>query len=92
MSKELCDTNRCHSRVGDIDRRSLIPLLGAGAAFLMLAGKALAQQVPNPACWGALCRSHTATAASWTLPKRRIVPIRWRVVNFWGPNERHLVL
>jgi hypothetical protein len=48
MSKELCDTDRCHSRAGDIDRRSLIPLLGAGAAFLMLPGKALAQQVPIP--------------------------------------------
>ena len=48
MSKELYDTNRCHYQVGDIDRRSLIPLLGAGTAFLMLAGKALAQQVPIP--------------------------------------------
>jgi len=48
MSKELCDTNRCHYQVGNIDRRSLIPLLGAGTAFLMLAGKALAQQVPIP--------------------------------------------
>ncbi len=35
-------------RVGEIDRRSLMPFLGAGAAFLMLAGKALAQQYPLP--------------------------------------------
>ena len=31
-----------------IDRRSFLPLLGGGAAFLMLAGRALAQQVPIP--------------------------------------------
>jgi hypothetical protein len=31
-----------------IDRRSFMPLLGGGAAFLMLAGKARAQQYPNP--------------------------------------------
>jgi hypothetical protein len=31
-----------------IDRRSLMPLLGGGAAFLMLAGKARAQQCPIP--------------------------------------------
>ena len=35
-------------RSGEIDRRSFIPLLGAGAAFAMLAGKAQAQQVPIP--------------------------------------------
>ncbi len=28
-----------------IDRRSFMPLLGGGAVYLMLAGKALAQQV-----------------------------------------------
>jgi hypothetical protein len=48
MSKKLCDANRCHYRVGEIDRRSFVPLLGAGAAFVMLAGKAWAQQVPIP--------------------------------------------
>ena len=35
-------------RSAEIDRRSFIPLLGGSAAFLMLAGKALAQQVPIP--------------------------------------------
>jgi hypothetical protein len=35
-------------RSGEIDRRSFMPLLGAGAAFAMLSGKALAQQVPIP--------------------------------------------
>jgi hypothetical protein len=35
-------------RAGEIDRQSLMPLLGAGVAFLMLAGTARAQQVPIP--------------------------------------------
>src|SRR5580693_10269263 len=35
-------------RSGEIDRRSFMPLLGAGAAFARLAGKALAQQVAIP--------------------------------------------
>ncbi len=35
-------------RAGDIDRRSLLPLIGAGAAYLMLAENARAQQVPLP--------------------------------------------
>jgi hypothetical protein len=41
---------------GDIDRRTLLPLLGTGAAFLMMAGKAqqvllpkTAAEVPGPA-------------------------------------------
>jgi len=36
------------SATGQIDRRSLMPLLGGGVAFLALAGKAQAQQVPLP--------------------------------------------
>jgi hypothetical protein len=48
MSTELRDTNQRHYRVGEIDRRSLILLLGGGAAVLMLADKAQAQQVPIP--------------------------------------------
>jgi hypothetical protein len=48
MSTKLNDANRCHYRVREIDRRSLMPLLAAGAAFLMLAGNAQAQQVPIP--------------------------------------------
>jgi hypothetical protein len=43
MWAEPRDINLQHYQVGDIDRRSLLPLLGAGAAFLMLAGKAQAQ-------------------------------------------------
>src|SRR5437764_10415717 len=35
-------------RSAEIDRRSLMPLFGAGAAFVMFAGKAWAQQVPIP--------------------------------------------
>ena len=33
---------------GELDRRSLMPLFGAGAAFVMFAGKSWAQQVPIP--------------------------------------------
>ena len=36
------------SAAAQIDRRSLMPLLGGGAAFLVLAGKAQAQQVLLP--------------------------------------------
>src|SRR5260221_12505436 len=35
-------------RFAEIDRRSFIPLLGGGAAFLMFAGRAQAQQVLIP--------------------------------------------
>src|SRR5260370_11299425 len=42
-------TNQVGSQEGwHIDRRSFIPLLGGGAAFLMLARRAQAQQVPIP--------------------------------------------
>jgi len=40
MSMEARDFNLQGYRVGEIDRPSLTTLLGAGAAFLMLAGKA----------------------------------------------------
>jgi hypothetical protein len=42
------DANRWSHRDVEVDRRSLMPFLGAGAAFLMLAGSAQAQQVPIP--------------------------------------------
>jgi hypothetical protein len=48
MPTQPRDASRWPHRVGEIDRRSLVPLLGAGAAFLMLTGKAEAQQVPIP--------------------------------------------
>ena len=41
-------TNTDVSPTLHIDRRSLIPLIGAGAAYLMLAENAQAQQVPIP--------------------------------------------
>jgi hypothetical protein len=53
-----------------IDRRTLMPLLGAGAAFLVLAGKARAQQVllpktagevPGPAAGTAMTREYVQT-------------------------------
>jgi hypothetical protein len=41
-------TNTDESPALHIDRRSLVPLIGAGAAYLMLAKNAQAQQVPIP--------------------------------------------
>ena len=40
MSTQLPGITRWPDRIGEIDRRSLLPLLGAGAAFLMLARSA----------------------------------------------------
>jgi hypothetical protein len=48
MPTQLRDASRRPLRAVEIDRRALIPVLGAGAAFLMLAGRAQAQQVPIP--------------------------------------------
>jgi hypothetical protein len=48
MPTQPRDASRWPHRVGEIDRRSLVSLLGAGAAFLMLAGNAEAQQVSIP--------------------------------------------
>ena len=48
MSTRLRDANPSPRRGCEIDRRSLLPSLGAGAAFLMLAAKARAQQYPIP--------------------------------------------
>jgi hypothetical protein len=42
------DASHISPRSAEIDRRSFMPLLGGGAAFVMFAGKALAQQVPIP--------------------------------------------
>ena len=61
MSTEPFDPNRCDYRVGEIDRRSLIPLLGAEAVFL-LAGQAEAQQVPIPTTAAQVPGPPTATA------------------------------
>src|SRR5271168_4466531 len=43
-----CDANRSLPRFGKIDRRALIPLLAAGAAFLTQIENAQAQQFPIP--------------------------------------------
>jgi hypothetical protein len=48
MSTELRNITRWPDRVGEINRRSFLPLLGAGAVSLMLARNALAQQIPFP--------------------------------------------
>jgi hypothetical protein len=46
----------------DINRRSLSPLIGAGAVFLMLAGNAQAQQVPIPTTAAQVPGSPSGTA------------------------------
>jgi hypothetical protein len=80
MSKELRDANQCHYyRVGEIDRRSLIPLLGAGAAFLMLAGKAQAQQVPIPTT-----AAQVPGPASGTAMTTAYVQSVGRIAYLWG--------
>jgi len=48
MLKQQSHANRLPHWAAEIDRRSLIPLLGAGTAYLMLAGNARAQQIPIP--------------------------------------------
>jgi hypothetical protein len=48
MPTQPRDARRWPLRAGDIDRRSLVPLLGAGAAYLVLTGNAQAQQYPIP--------------------------------------------
>src|SRR5271165_1535540 len=48
MSTQLRGMTRWPDRVGEIDRRSLMPLLGAGAVLLTLARNAHAQQIPFP--------------------------------------------
>jgi hypothetical protein len=41
------DSRHASLRSEEINRRLVMPFLGAGAAFAMLAGKAQAQQVPT---------------------------------------------
>jgi acetyl esterase/lipase len=48
MTTQSPEGNRWLPRVAEIDRRSLMPLVGAGAALLMLPRNALAQQNPIP--------------------------------------------
>jgi len=48
MPMQPVDANQRLHQFSGIDRRSLMPLLAAGAAFTMLAGHAQAQQVPIP--------------------------------------------
>jgi hypothetical protein len=42
------DAGENQDRLGEVDRRTLFPLVGAGAALMMLAGETRAQQVPIP--------------------------------------------
>jgi hypothetical protein len=62
MSSEPYDAKRRLHRAGEIDRRSVIPLLGAGAAYLMLAGKAEAQQITIPTTAAAVPGPASGTA------------------------------
>src|SRR5258708_21971862 len=66
-------------RSAEIDRRSFIPLLGGGAAFLTLAGRAQAQQVPIPTTAAAVPGPPTGT--TMTTAYRQSVA---RVAYLWG--------
>jgi hypothetical protein len=98
MPMQNRDANRWLLRAGEIDRRSLTPLLGAGAAFLMLAGKAQAQQVPIPttaaqvpgpptgtAMTAAYVQSAGRTAYLWGTAStaRSAISRRWPMVTIW---------
>jgi len=66
-------------RVGEIDRRFLVPLLGAGAAFLMLAGNAQAQQAPIPTTAAQVPGPAPGTAMS-----KEYVQMVGRMAYMWG--------
>jgi hypothetical protein len=64
MPTQAHDASLWPLRAGDIDRRSLLPLIGAGAAYLLLAENAQAQQVPIPTNPGQVSSPPTGTAMS----------------------------
>ena len=66
-------------RSAEIDRRSFIPLLGGGAAFLMLAGRAQAQQVPIPTTAAAVPGPPTGT----TMTTAYVQSVA-RIAYLWG--------
>jgi hypothetical protein len=69
----------CHFRLGESDRRSLIPLLAAGAAFLMLVGQAQAQQIPIPTT-----AAQVPGPASGTAMTEAYVQAVGRLAFIWG--------
>jgi hypothetical protein len=79
MSSEPQDANRRLRRAGEIDRRSVMPLLGAGAAYLTLAGKAEAQQIPIPTT-----AAEVPGPASGTAMTTPYVQSVGRTAYFWG--------
>jgi hypothetical protein len=67
------------SATGQIDRRSLMPLLGGGVAFLALAGKAQAQQVPLPKT-----AAEVPGPVSGTVMTKEYVAMVGRLTYIWG--------
>ena len=79
MSPESCAASRGYYRVKEINRRSLTVLLGVGAAFLMLAGNAQAQQVAIPTT-----ASEVPGPASGTAMTTAYVQSVGRMAYLWG--------
>jgi hypothetical protein len=79
MSTELRNITRWPDRVGEINRRSFLPLLGAGAVSLMLARNALAQQIPFP-----LTSAQVPKPVPGTTMTMDFVRMVGRTAYFWG--------
>jgi hypothetical protein len=79
MSMELRGITRWPDRIGEINRRSLLPLLGAGAVSLMLARNALAQQIPFP-----LTSAEVPKPVPGTAMTTEFVQMVGRTSYFWG--------
>jgi hypothetical protein len=73
------DASEWALRVRDIDRRAFVPLLGAGAAFLMLTGKAQAQQVRLPET-----AAEVPGPVSGTVMTKEYVATVGRLAYIWG--------
>jgi hypothetical protein len=73
------DANRWSHRDVEVDRRSLMPFLGAGAAFLMLAGKAQAQQILIPTT-----AAQVPGPAPGTAMTKEYVQMVGRMAYIWG--------
>jgi hypothetical protein len=79
MPMQPCDDGRTPYLAGEIDRRSLLPLLGAGGVSLMLARNALAQQIPFPQAAAEVPKPVPGTAMTM-----EFVRMVGRTSYFWG--------
>src|SRR5271169_7067431 len=79
IPSQLPAMSRWPDRVGEINRRSFLPLLGAGAASLMLARNALAQQIPFPLTFADVPKPVPGTAMT-----AEFVQMVGRASYFWG--------